>query len=234
MANLFPIILLGGAAALVMSKKKKKKSASVDTTPTIEQPDANLPPMVEPPKKKKAGSTTWKKRQQSLEDAGYDVGKAGVDGKPGPATRKAIMEFQKDAGITIDAKWGAQTAAAMAHALRMVFEGLGKGAYSQIGKIVGKFSDMFKSWGKGKEESTDLGTIDVSGLEPTDAEVQTDQLRALAAIYENPLLDPDKHSVEDVLKQLQGIHGLKMTGRWDLATRILVNELLTSDDEAEA
>lgn len=335
--SIIPILLLGGGAMLVMKKKKKKKKP-VDTTPTIEQPVANLPPMVAPPTKKKAGTTVWKKRQQAAVNAGYDVGRAGVDGipgpdtreaimefqkdagitidakwgaetsaamaqalkmaaqglgkaayrqiggmlgkfksmfdkflgggedqglppmvtppqtkgslnawaqrqksllklgydigrtgvdgKPGPKTRKAIMEFQKDAGITVDAKWGAQTAAGIAQALRMVMEGLGKAAYSQIGSMLGKFSDMFKKFGQGKEEGTDLGTFDVTGLEPTDEEIQKDQLRMIAGIQANPLLDPDRYSVEEVLIQLQGIHGLNMTGRWDVATRILVNELL--------
>lgn len=224
--NILPIVLLGGAAVLVMKKKKKKTTSSAPTVTQVE----GLPPMVEPPTKAKtAGSQTWKKRQQALVDTGYSVGKSGVDGKPGPATRKAIMEFQKDAGITVDAKWGPQTAAAMAQALKMAFEGLGRSAYKQIGGMLGQFVDTLRKFGQGKEESTDLGTIEVTGLEPNNADVQKDQLRALAAIYNNPNFDPDKHSVENILMELQGINGLEQTGRWDIATRILVNELLYSE-----
>jgi hypothetical protein len=226
MASILPILLLGGGALLVMKKKKKKAAP----TPTIEQPSADLPPMVAPPKRKKASSTIWKKRQQSLVDTGYDPGK--IDGKPGPNTRKAIMAFQKDAIITVDGKWGPQTAAAMAQALRMALEGLGKAAYGQIGGMLSKFKSVFEKFGFGKEESTDVGTIDVSGLPPTDIEVQNDQLRALAAIYNNPHFDPDRHPLEQILLELQTTHGLNPTGRWDIGTRILVNELLSSDAEA--
>ena len=223
--TILPILLLGGAAVVVMKKKKKKKA--VDTTPTIEQPVADLPPMVAPPKKK-SGSATWKKRQQALVDAGYDIGPSGVDGKPGPDTRKGVIAFQKDAGITVDGKWGAETAAAMAQALKMALEGLGRGSYNQIGKMLGGLRDAFAKFSRGKEESTDLGTIEVTGLPPTDIEVQNDQLRALAAIYENPNFDPDKHPLEKILMELQSIHGLNPTGRWDIGTRILVNELLAA------
>ncbi len=225
-ASILPILLLGGGAMLVMKKKKKKKKAVV--TPTIEQPVADLPPMVAPPKKKKGSKADWKPRQQSMVDTGYDIGPSGVDGIPGPDTRKAIMAFQKDAGITVDGKWGPQTAAAMAQALKMALEGLGRGAYNQIGRMLDKFKSAFESFGRGKEESTDLGTIEITGLPPTDIEVQNDQLRALAAIYNNPNFDPDMRPLETILVQLQGIHGLEMTGRWDIATRILVNELLST------
>lgn len=226
-ASILPLLLLGGGAMLVMKKKKKKKSGV--TAPTIEQPVADLPPMASPPKKKKGGKAAWKPRQQGLEDTGYDVGPSGVDGIPGPDTRKAIMAFQKDAGITVDGKWGPQTAAAMAQALKMALEGLGKGAYNQIGKMLDKFKSAFESFGRGKEESTDLGVIEVTGLSPTNIEVQNDQLRALAAIYNNPNFDPDKHPLEQILMELQGMHGLNQTGRWDIGTRILVNELLSTE-----
>ncbi len=216
--NLLPILLLGGAA-VVMTKKKKKKR-----TPT---PMVDLPPMVAPPKKKRSGTKTWKERQQSLVDTGYDPGK--IDGKPGPNTRKAILGFQKDAGIDVDGKWGPQTAAAMAQALKMALEGLGRGAYNQIGKMLDKFKSVFERFGRGKEESTDLGVIEVTGLPPTNIEAQNDQLRALAAIYNNPNFDPDKHPLEQILRELQGIHGLSQTGRWDVGTRILVNELLSTE-----
>ena len=229
MASILPILLLGGAAVVVM-KKKKKKSSKVSMTPVIEQPVEGLPEMVAPPKKKKAGSATVKKRQQALDDTGYNPGK--IDGKMGPNTRKAIMAFQKDAGITVDARWGPETAAAMAQALKMAFEGVGRATYGQIGKMLDKFKGAFESFGRGKEESTDAMAVEDTGLPPRTLEDQTDKLIVLAVLYDNPNFNPEKHPIEQILMELQGIHGINMTGRWDLATRILVNELLSTEGEA--
>ncbi len=219
--NLLPIVLLGGGALMLATgKKKRRKKAAVSY--------ADLPDMTLPPTKKPSGSTTWKKRQTKLDDLDYDPGK--IDGKPGPNTRRAIMGFQRDAKITVDGKWGPQTAAAVAQAVVMAAKGLGKAAYGQIGSMLSKFKSALERFGRGREEVTDIGTIDVTGLPPTHEETQKDQLRALAAIYGNPSFDPDRRSVREVLLELQSIHGLDPTGRWNLATRILVNELL----EAEA
>lgn len=219
MANLLPILLLGGGALmLAKGKKKKRKKAAVSY--------ADLPDMADPPKKGKSGIETWKRRQTKAKKLGFDPGV--IDGKPGPDTRKAIMELQKATGITVDGKWGPQTAAAVAQALVMLAEGLGKAAYGQIGSMLSKFKSVFERFGRGREEVTDIGTIDVTGLPPTHEETQKDQLRALAAVHDNPSFDPDRRSVREVLLELQSIHGFEPTGRWDLATRILVNELLAA------
>ena len=217
--NLLPIVLLGGGALMLAKGKKKRRKKSGTTY-------ADLPDMTLPPAKKTSGATTWKKRQTKMDDLGYDPGK--IDGKPGPNTRKAIMEFQKDAKITMDGRWGPQTAAAVAQALVMAAKGLGKAAYGQIGSMLSKFKSVLERFGRGREESTDIGTIDITGLPPTHEETQKDQLRALAAVHDNPSFDPDRRSVHDVLLELQSIHGLEPTGRWDLATRNLVNELLAA------
>jgi len=218
--NLLPILLLGGGALLVMGKKKKKKKA-VDTTPVIVQPTAELPPMVAPPTKKKtASSTTWKKRQQSLIDTGFDVGPSGADGKPGPDTREAVKAFQKAAGITIDGKWGPQTAAAMAQALKMAVEGVGKAAYSQIGGMLGKFADTFKKFGQGKESED-------SGLPLEEQDVFKEQLFVFSAIHNNQIFDPDNAGLEQAILQFQMHFGLEATGTATLETRIKLNEAIS-------
>lgn len=43
-----------------------------------------------------------RKMQQSLRNAGYDIGKSGVDGKYGPATESAVRRYQKDNGLNGD------------------------------------------------------------------------------------------------------------------------------------
>lgn len=50
-----------------------------------------------------------KKLQQSLIDAGYDVGKSGVDGKYGPATESAVKRYQEDNGLSVDGIAGNNT-----------------------------------------------------------------------------------------------------------------------------
>lgn len=215
-SNLLPLVLLGGAAVLVMKKKKKKASTTLDIVQVEGLPDMLAPPT----KKKAAGSQTWRKRQQALVDTGYDVGKSGVDGVPGRDTRNAIMEFQKDAGITVDGKWGPQTAAAMVQALKMAFEGLGRAAYNQIGSMLSKFASSLKSFGQGKE-SDDIG------LAGSEDDVVRDQLYALSVANNNPNLDPDKVSLQMALMQFQMIFGLDPTGTATLETRVKLNEVLS-------
>ena len=45
--------------------------------------------------------------QHLLTDHGFDCG--GVDGRFGPATRRALLAFQRAAGIAADGEWGAQS-----------------------------------------------------------------------------------------------------------------------------
>lgn len=54
--------------------------------------------------------------QWELKRLGYDIGKSGVDGQYGPATKKAVEAFQKDFGLTVDGLAGKQTWAAMVKA----------------------------------------------------------------------------------------------------------------------
>lgn len=50
-----------------------------------------------------------KKLQQTLVDAGYDVGSAGVDGIYGNATTAAVKKYQQDNGLKVDGIAGDQT-----------------------------------------------------------------------------------------------------------------------------
>lgn len=54
-----------------------------------------------------------KKLQTALEELGHSVGIHGIDGIIGPDTQKAIMEFQKAAGIAVDGVAGPETLAAL-------------------------------------------------------------------------------------------------------------------------
>jgi len=51
--------------------------------------------------------------QTRLLALGYNLGKAGVDGDFGPATRRAVRRFQKDYGLYVDGVAGDQTIAAI-------------------------------------------------------------------------------------------------------------------------
>lgn len=51
--------------------------------------------------------------QARLIGLGYDLGKAGADGDFGPATRRAVKQFQKDYGLSVDGIAGDQTVTAL-------------------------------------------------------------------------------------------------------------------------
>lgn len=50
-----------------------------------------------------------KKLQSSLVNAGYDVGSSGVDGIYGSATQRAVSNYQRDQGLTVDGIAGDET-----------------------------------------------------------------------------------------------------------------------------
>ena len=50
-----------------------------------------------------------KKLQQALVDHGYSIGASGIDGDYGPATEKAVKQFQKDWGLAEDGIAGDKT-----------------------------------------------------------------------------------------------------------------------------
>lgn len=51
--------------------------------------------------------------QARLQSLGYNLGKSGVDGDFGPATRRAVRQFQKDYGLSVDGIAGDQTMSAL-------------------------------------------------------------------------------------------------------------------------
>lgn len=51
--------------------------------------------------------------QRALIAHGYGVGSAGADGKPGPATKRAVEAFQRDRGLHVDGIAGPATIAAL-------------------------------------------------------------------------------------------------------------------------
>lgn len=50
-----------------------------------------------------------RKMQQSLLNAGYDVGSSGADGNYGPATESAVRRYQKNNGLSVDGIAGSNT-----------------------------------------------------------------------------------------------------------------------------
>jgi len=78
------------------------------TTDTTTQPeDASLRPDDE--------GARVRQLQEDLVALGYSTG--GVDGKYGPATERAVREFQTSSGLVVDGVAGPETLAALAEAL---------------------------------------------------------------------------------------------------------------------
>ena len=61
--------------------------------------------------KKGSKGTDVKELQVALKELGYNVGIA--DGDFGPATRRAVKQFQKDYGLSVDGIAGDQTVTAL-------------------------------------------------------------------------------------------------------------------------
>ena len=55
--------------------------------------------------------------QTYLEQLGYDLGSAGIDGDFGPKTETALRAFQKDRNLTVDGEFGPQSHAALMAAI---------------------------------------------------------------------------------------------------------------------
>lgn len=117
MANLAPLLLLGGAAIVVASASRKKKKRKPSGVVTEEGPIIALPPQKIP-----KVVSNWKQRQEALAFLGdhgvCDCDPGGIDGKYGGATKSAVMEFQRYAGLDPDGKWGSLTEKAMLMTLR--------------------------------------------------------------------------------------------------------------------
>lgn len=101
MKGYLPLILLGGAAVMLAGGKKKKKAPSVPSFGELKLEPTTPPPL--PKSVKKSGSGypgVSRDRMQEIQTMlvanGYDVGSYGLDGKYGPATKAAVLAFQKD------------------------------------------------------------------------------------------------------------------------------------------
>jgi len=79
-------------------------SAPATTEPSVAEPE-KIPGKAEE-KSDKGDKMTW--LQKSLNDLGAEP-KLAVDGRPGPATRQAVIKFQKAAGLAADGKAGPAT-----------------------------------------------------------------------------------------------------------------------------
>jgi peptidoglycan hydrolase-like protein with peptidoglycan-binding domain len=73
-------------------------------TPTPQQCDRNSPLLV-----LDAQGPKVRELQLDLTQLGHSVGPHGIDGKFGPDTRAAAIQFQKGHGLTVDGKVGPQT-----------------------------------------------------------------------------------------------------------------------------
>ena len=73
----------------------------------VEQPKAAEQPKLEPLPPQGPYKPTSREIQTALKNAGFYTG--AVDGKIGPASKKAIEEFQKANGLTADSKVGPKT-----------------------------------------------------------------------------------------------------------------------------
>jgi len=78
---------------------KLPDTAAVEETPALEPAAIDMTASVTPP--------TVVEIQQALKNAGLYQGE--VDGKPGPQTQKAIIEFQATQGLAADGKVGPLT-----------------------------------------------------------------------------------------------------------------------------
>lgn len=64
-------------------------------------------PQITPAATPQAGGMREREIQKALKNAGFYAGT--IDGKIGPKTKNAIMEFQKAKGLTVDGKVGPKT-----------------------------------------------------------------------------------------------------------------------------
>ena len=74
---------------------------AIPPTATVGQVAAKVAPLVQ------SAIDKTKDIQRALKNAGFDVGT--IDGKIGPKTKKAIVDFQKSKGLKADGKVGPKT-----------------------------------------------------------------------------------------------------------------------------
>ena len=92
-------------------------SKTVTVTREIEEEILNVSFSFDEPLKKGLKDDTVKKMQEWLEQAGYSVGRAGVDGIFGPDTEAALKKFQEETGLTVNGIYDEATHFALGKAL---------------------------------------------------------------------------------------------------------------------
>lgn len=109
-----PAVIRSGVA-LASGKKPAGVQPAVYTPPSTGVDTATLPGPGTSRYNIRRGSTGQNVQdlQARLISLGYDLGKAGADGDFGPATRRAVKQFQKDYGLSVDGIAGDQTVSAL-------------------------------------------------------------------------------------------------------------------------
>lgn len=99
---------INGKLQPVLYGRRKSEADLFMRDPSAAAPDATS----------SSKNLSTKEVQELLIQLGYDLGKGGADGVAGPATRAAVVAFQKKKGLDVDGVVGPRTAQALVEAAR--------------------------------------------------------------------------------------------------------------------
>lgn len=152
-----------------------------------------------------SASPAVKKLQRELEDFGFDLGSAGVDGRFGPQTKAAVRKFQKKYGLKIDGKVGKKTLKAM---LR-VAKRRAKREQDPISADEESFSEHAKSKRRKQTEKWSRKT-EKTGEKGGDRMVQEGERKdSDVVVQEAVVFDPNLHPRDRLGKFMEVLRGLK-------------------------